>query len=154
MLNVIAFFFAGRLSWTRRTLPDLSVTISGACSGEIVATCGALSSVEELMAIPIDVVDEHQTRLDRGLPLHEGAEAGDGLADNQVLHLIRAFVGVERLGIVEEARDIVIGNDAVAAQDLTAPGHRLPRFRRAECLREGRMVILQLSPVMLLRHTD
>src|SRR5712671_1185356 len=72
---------------------------------------------------------------------HEGAEAGDGLADDQVLHLIRAFVGVERLGIVEEARDVVIGDDAVAPEDLTAPGYRLARFRRAECFREGRVVI-------------
>jgi hypothetical protein len=52
---------------------------------------------------------------------HEGADAGDGLADDQVLHLIGAFVGVQRLGIVEEARDIVVGDDAIAAQDLTAP---------------------------------
>ena len=46
---------------------------------------------------------------------------GDGLADDQVLHLIRAFVGVERLGIGEEARDVVVGDDAVAAQHLAAP---------------------------------
>jgi hypothetical protein len=30
---------------------------------------------------------------------HEGAEAGDRLADDQGLHLIGAFVGIERLGI-------------------------------------------------------
>src|SRR5262249_34930025 len=35
--------------------------------------------------------------------LDEGAEARDGLADDQVLHLVRALVGVEGLGIREEA---------------------------------------------------
>ena len=52
---------------------------------------------------------------------HKGAEASDGLADDQILHLIRAFVGVERFGIGEEARDVVVGDDAVAAQQLAAP---------------------------------
>ena len=52
---------------------------------------------------------------------HEGAVTGDGFADDQILHLIGAFVGVQRLGIVEEARDIVVGDDAVAAQDLASP---------------------------------
>src|SRR3954451_21282392 len=51
----------------------------------------------------------------------EGAMTGDGLADDQILHLIRTFVRVERLGIGEEARDIVVGDDAVAAEDLAAP---------------------------------
>jgi hypothetical protein len=52
---------------------------------------------------------------------NEGAVTGDGLADDQILHLIGTFVGIERLGIREEARDIVVGDDAVAAQDLAAP---------------------------------
>jgi hypothetical protein len=46
---------------------------------------------------------------------------GDGLADDQILHLIRTFVGVERLGIGEEARDVVVGDDAIATEDLAAP---------------------------------
>ena len=60
--------------------------------------------------------------------LHEGAEAGDGLADDQILHLISAFVGVERLGIGEEARDVVVGDDTVAAQQFAGPGDRLARL--------------------------
>ena len=51
----------------------------------------------------------------------KGAVTGDGLADDQILHLISAFVGVERLGIGEETRDVVVGDDAVAAQDLATP---------------------------------
>jgi hypothetical protein len=39
---------------------------------------------------------------------HESAVAGDGFTDDQVLHLIAAFVGVQRLRIREEARDIVM----------------------------------------------
>src|ERR1700752_437812 len=52
---------------------------------------------------------------------HEGAVTGDGFADDQILHLIGAFVGIERLGIGEEASEIVVGDDAVAAQDLASP---------------------------------
>ena len=59
---------------------------------------------------------------------HEGADAGDGLADDQVLHLECAFVGVERLGVGEEARDVVVGDDAVAAEDLAAPRDGLADF--------------------------
>ena len=33
--------------------------------------------------------------LDRNLPLYKGTEPGDRLADNQVLHLERAFIGVQ-----------------------------------------------------------
>jgi hypothetical protein len=32
---------------------------------------------------------------------HEGAMAGDSFSDDQILHLIGAFVGIERLGIGE-----------------------------------------------------
>ena len=51
---------------------------------------------------------------------YEGAVTGDGFADDQILHLIGTFVGVQRLRIGEEARDIVVGDDAIAAQDLAA----------------------------------
>jgi hypothetical protein len=47
---------------------------------------------------------------------HEGAKPGNGFADDQILHLIRAFVRVQRLGVGEEARGIVVGDDTVAAQ--------------------------------------
>src|ERR1700677_2595453 len=73
---------------------------------------------------------------------HEGAVTGDGLADDQILHLIGAFVGVQCLGIGEEAREVVVGDNAVAAQDLAAPCDRLARFRRAERLRQRRMMVV------------
>jgi hypothetical protein len=37
---------------------------------------------------------------------HEGAMAGDSFSDDQILHLIGAFVGIEGLGISEEACEI------------------------------------------------
>src|SRR6266566_8606348 len=66
----------------------------------------------------------------------EGAEPGDRLADDQVLHLVGALVGVEGLGIGEKARGVVVGDDAVAAKQLARPGDRLAALRRAECLRQ------------------
>src|SRR3954447_6348023 len=65
---------------------------------------------------------------------HEGAQTSDGFADDQILHLIRAFIGVERFGIREEACNIVVGDDAIAAQQLAAPRNSLAGFCRAERL--------------------
>src|SRR5580692_2831475 len=59
---------------------------------------------------------------------HEGANAGDCLADDQILHLIGALVGVERLGVGKEARHVVVGDNAVAAEEFAAPGDRLARL--------------------------
>src|SRR5271169_4095738 len=63
---------------------------------------------------------------------HEGAQASDGLADDQILHLICAFVGVERFAIRKEPRGLVVGDDAVAAEQLTSPGDGLAALGRAE----------------------
>src|SRR5260370_22995859 len=82
---------------------------------------------------------------------HEGAEAGDSLADDQILHLIRAFVGVERFTIREEACRLVVGNDSVAAHQLTGPGNRLAAFGRGERLGKRGMGVRQLTFGMQLR---
>jgi hypothetical protein len=58
-------------------------------------------------------------------PLHEGAEARYGLADDQILHLARALVGVESFRIREEACDVVVEHDAVAAEQFARPGNGL-----------------------------
>src|SRR5262245_2196396 len=78
---------------------------------------------------------------------HVGAEPGDLLADDQVLHLICTFVGVERLGIREEARHVIIDEDAVAAEQLSRPGNRLARLGRRERLRERRLLFRKLALV-------
>src|SRR3954465_2213185 len=82
------------------------------------------------------------------LSSNEGAVTGDGFADDQILHLIGAFVGVQRLRLVEEAGDIVVGYDAVAAQNLAAPRDCLARFRRAERLRQRCMMVAKLAFVI------
>ena len=79
---------------------------------------------------------------------HEGAEARDRLADDQILHLIRAFVGVERFAVRKEARDFVVGDDAVAAEQLAGPRNGLAALGRAERLGERGV----LRPSACLRH--
>src|SRR5260221_14515090 len=49
---------------------------------------------------------------------YECAEAGNGFAENQVLHLERALVGVKGFRIHEESPDVVFSGDAVAAERL------------------------------------
>src|SRR5690348_15386175 len=71
--------------------------------------------------------------------LYECAQSGDRLADDQVLHLVGAFVGIEGLRIGEEATDTVVHGDAVAAADFTRPRDRLAAFRRAERFGDRRM---------------
>src|SRR3954465_11964928 len=84
---------------------------------------------------------------------HEGAESCEGFGDAQILNLIRSFVGVERLAIGKEPRRLVVGNDAVAAEQLPRPRHRLAAFGRGERLCECRMRVRQLAFCMQLRLT-
>src|SRR6266571_1169280 len=65
---------------------------------------------------------------------NEGAQTSDGFADDQILHLIGAFIGIERFGIGEEPRDVVVGDDAVAAQQFAAPCDGLAALGRGERL--------------------
>src|SRR5580704_8973469 len=76
---------------------------------------------------------------------HEGAQASDGLTEDQILHLICAFVGVERFAIRKEPRGLVVGDDAVAAEQLASPGDGLAALGRAERLGKGRMGVRQLA---------
>src|SRR5882672_6121512 len=99
MLIVIAFFFAGRLNATPRMRPERSVMIS---ASELIEPPAFLSA-----------------------RLHESAEPSYGFADDQVLYLVRAFVGIERFCIDEEPRNVVVENDAVPAEDLPSPRDRL-----------------------------
>src|ERR1700751_1882168 len=80
----------------------------------------------------------------------ESAEPGDRLADDQVLHLVGALVGVERLGVGEEAGGLVVGDDAVAAEHLARKCDGLAALRRAERLVERRMSVRQFAFVIQL----
>src|SRR5207249_9896397 len=44
--------------------------------------------------------------------IQKGAEACYGFADDEVLHLVGALVGVERFAVVEKASDLVVGHNA------------------------------------------
>src|SRR4051794_22538140 len=75
------------------------------------------SNLEDLTAITSSLLylllQFWQDRLNRKLeftsiPLDKGAEAGYGFANNQVLHLECAFVGIKSFRIREEAADIVV----------------------------------------------
>src|ERR1700688_1237566 len=78
-------------------------------------------------------------------PSDESAEASDRLADDQVLHLVGALVGVERLGVGKKASGLVVGDDAVAAEHLARPCDGLAALRRAERLGERRMSVRQFA---------
>src|SRR5260370_4973140 len=77
--------------------------------------------------------------------LHKGAQARDGLAHDEILHLVRAFVGVKRFAVREETRDLVLGDDTVAAEQLPGPCYGLTALGGAERLRERRRSVRQLS---------
>ena len=47
--------------------------------------------------------------------LHERGNAGDALADDQLVNVVRALVGVHALEIVHVAHDAVVVHDAVGA---------------------------------------
>ena len=48
----------------------------------------------------------------------ERPQAGDGAADDQGVDLAGAFVGVDGLGVGDEAADVVLQQDAVAAEEI------------------------------------
>src|SRR4051794_6487699 len=56
----------------------------------------------------------------------EGAQSGDRLADNQRIHLSRAFIRINRFGISHETSDVVREQNAVAAEQLTRIANRFP----------------------------
>src|SRR6478672_6045852 len=72
---------------------------------------------------------------------HECAQAGDGLRDDQRLHLAGALIGVEGLGVGDEAPDVVIEHNPVAAEQLPRPVHGLAHPRAAVSLRQRGLLI-------------
>src|ERR1700684_2700981 len=85
--------------------------------------------------------------LDWGWPAlsNEGAETRNGLAKDQILDLKRAFVGVERFAVRKEARDLVVGDDPVAAKQLAGPCNGLAALGGTERLGERRMRVRQFA---------
>src|ERR1700730_9514264 len=90
----------------------------------------------------------------RPLLLNESAQAGNGLAENQVLHLERALVGVQSFRIHEESPDVAVSGDAVAAEPLARLRTGLAALSGSEGLGQGRMRIRQLAFGLQLGHAD
>src|SRR5712671_1555952 len=63
---------------------------------------------------------------------HKGAEPGDSFAEDQILHLVSAFVGEQRFRVGEIARYVVLGGDAVASEYLPRPRDGLATPCRGE----------------------
>ncbi len=76
--------------------------------------------------------------------LDERARAGDGPADDQGIDLAGALVGVDRLGIGHEAADLVLQQDAVAAEQLAGVTDGFPHPHRAERLGQRRVLVAAL----------
>src|ERR1700674_1691516 len=85
---------------------------------------------------------------------YEGTQSRNGLADDQRVHLPCAFVGIDRFCIGHEASDVVLEQDAVAAEQLARIADGFPAFDRAEGLRERRMLIAHHAFVLKLRKTQ
>src|SRR3954454_5045796 len=81
---------------------------------------------------------------------HEGAEAGCRAPDDERLHLARALVGVQRLGVGEEPDDVVVEHDAVAAEQLARPGDGLPAAGGHVALGQRGLVVAQLVGLLQL----
>src|SRR6516165_11541399 len=56
----------------------------------------------------------------------EGGQAGDGAADDKRVDLAGALVGVDRLGVGDEPADLLLQQDAVAAEQLAGVADGLP----------------------------
>src|SRR6266478_2468745 len=88
------------------------------------------------------------------IPLDERAEPGYGFAENQVLNLEGAFVGVERFRIGKEAGNVVVCDDAVTTQKFPRPRDRLAALGSGERLRERGMRVCQLAFGLQLAHAN
>src|ERR1700719_2527600 len=84
--------------------------------------------------------------------LNESAQAGNGLAQNQVLHLERTLVGVQSFRIHEESPDVVVSGDAVAAEQLARPRDRLAALGCREGFGKGGMRVRHLAFGLQLGH--
>ena len=70
--------------------------------------------------------------------LDEGAQAGDGFADDERVHLARSLVGVDGFGVGDKTADMVVEqNTPTQLQAKCSVGHSEGRAGR-ECLARTR----------------
>src|SRR5215813_4515435 len=77
--------------------------------------------------------------------VHEGAHAGCRAPYDERLHFARPLVGVQRLRVGHEAADMVVEQDAIAAQQLTRVANALAHLHRAVGLGHGGVLVLEDS---------
>src|SRR5262249_12421528 len=82
--------------------------------------------------------------------LGEGAEASYGFSYDQRVHFARAFIGIDSFGVSNEATDMVLEQDAVAAEQLARIADSLAAFHRGEGFRQRRMLVFHQSLVLQL----
>src|ERR1700730_9985147 len=73
----------------------------------------------------------------------EGADTGDGAADDERVDLPGALVGVDRLAVGDEPAHLVLQQDAVAAEQLAGVADRLAHPHGAKGLGQRRMVVFR-----------
>src|ERR1700692_4965577 len=85
---------------------------------------------------------------------YEGTQSRNGLADDQRVHFPCALVEIDRFRTGHEASDVLLEQDAVAAEQLARIADGFSAFDRAERLRERRMLIAHHAFVLKLRKTQ
>src|SRR5262245_44986049 len=83
-------------------------------------TRGCSTGQPGLLRHPANVSGTHPRR--SGEVLHEGADAGYVAAHDQRLHRLGALERVQRLDVRQVANDMVLEQDAVAAQQVSGYG--------------------------------
>src|SRR5580704_6102714 len=92
----------------------------GECSSRAPAAAGA--STRYRIQRNVGWVDwRYRGRFDFTPPaLHVGGDAGDALADHQLVNVVGAFVGEDAFEVVHVAHDAVIVDDAIGAEDVAS----------------------------------
>src|SRR4029077_16520677 len=78
----------------------------------------------------------------------EGAKSRDRLADDQGVHLRRAFIGIDGLRVGDETPNVVFEQNAIAAKKLACVAYGLAAFDGGESLRKRSMLVLH-QPLVL-----
>src|SRR5919107_154099 len=97
---------------------------STARSGHRSSSLPKISSFSSISSGTAPMTDTLPTSTRLSSPLPEGRHAGQGVAQNQGVHLVRTLVGQHALQVVGVAYHGIVERDAVPAQN----GARLPRY--------------------------
>src|SRR5262249_20074555 len=85
--------------------------------------------------------------------LHKGTQSRDGFAQNEVLHLICAFVIEKHFSVCEVSPDVVIDRNTVAAKYLPSPHHSFATLGGRKSLGERCLSVCHLALVIQLCHS-